>query len=370
MPWRYAESGRRERWRCDEKSFRRCILWYDDAGMLPVSHRSWQRLDRMSELTTAAGRLPLFGAIEAGGTKFVCAVGESTGRLLMETRIATRDPQTTFAEVFEFFRAAEVRFGSLRAFGVGAFGPLDIDPASARYGYLRKTPKAGWSDFDLRGMLVREFGRPVGFNTDVNAAGLAEYRWGRGAGLQSLVYVTVGTGIGAAIVYQGAPLVGATHSEIGHIYPRRHPLDRDFAGVCPFHGDCLEGLASGPAIHARIGSSSIELPAGDPLWDIEADYLGQLCAQLVATVAPHRILLGGGVMQQKHLFALARQRMQHWLGSYSQMPQLLDDGFIDSPGLGGQAGVTGALALAIDMVRDFEGAPHNNVGHIRDGSVT
>lgn len=297
-------------------------------------------------------RTSLFGAIEAGGTKFVCAIGDSTGRLLDEARISTRDPTATLADVFAYFHETQRRLGPLQAVGLASFGPLDINPASARYGYMLKTPKVGWSDFDFRGALMRELGTPVGFDTDVNAAGLAEHRWGAGIGLPSLVYVTVGTGIGAGVIYKGAAMVGVTHPEVGHIYLRRHPMDESFVGTCPFHWDCLEGVASGPSIVARSGRSLQEAPADDAIWDIEADYLGQLCAYLVMTYAPYRILLGGGVMQQERLFPLIRTRMRHWLAGYSQQDEVLSDAFIQPPALRGQAGVKGALALAIEAAKD------------------
>lgn len=290
----------------------------------------------------------LFGGIEAGGTKFVCAVGDAAGNVLAESRFPTRDPVTTFREVFDFFGAARARHGELRAYGIGSFGPLNINPLSAGYGRLLKTPKQGWSDFDLRGVLAGEVGQPVAISTDVNAAGLAEARWGNGKGLPTLVYVTVGTGIGAGLVYQGQPFCGLTHPEIGHIHVRRHPDDLQFAGVCPFHGDCLEGLASGPAIFARTGRSLADAAPTDEIWDIESDYLGQLCAQLVGTLSPHRILLGGGVMHQERLFESIRSRMRYWLGSYNLQPEIHEDDFVCAPGLGNQAGVKGALALAME----------------------
>lgn len=290
----------------------------------------------------------LFGGIEAGGTKFVCALGGAAGNVIEEARIPTRDPATTLREVCNFFARAQARHGKPRAYGVASFGPVDINPLSAGYGRMLKTPKMGWSDFDVRGVLERELGAPVGMSTDVNAAGMAEARWGNGQGLASLVYVTIGTGIGAGVIYRGQPLFGLTHPEIGHIHVRRHPRDLEFAGVCPFHGDCLEGLASGPAIFARGGYSLADASATDAIWDIEADYLGQLCAQLVGMLAPHRILLGGGVMQQERLFGSIRARMRHWLGSYNLQPEIQQQEFVCAPGLGSQAGVKGALALAIE----------------------
>lgn len=290
----------------------------------------------------------LFGGIEAGGTKFVCAVGDAMGNVVVESRMPTRDPVTTFRQVFDFFHAARAQHGELGAYGIASFGPLNINPLSAGYGRMLKTPKQGWSDFDLRGVLAGEFGKPVGISTDVNAAGLAESRWGNGKGLPSLIYVTVGTGIGAGVIYQGQPFFGLTHPEIGHIHVRRHPQDLQFAGVCPFHGDCLEGLASGPAIFARTERSLADAASTDEIWDIEADYLGQLCAQLVGTLSPYRILLGGGVMQQDRLFGAIQARMRYWLGSYNTQPEIHAEDFVCAPGLGNQAGVKGALALAMD----------------------
>jgi fructokinase len=290
----------------------------------------------------------LFGGIEAGGTKFVCAVGDATGRVIAESRFPTRDPVTTLREVFDFFHAARAQYGEMQAYGIASFGPLNVNPRSAGYGRVVSTPKPGWSGFDLRGVVAGEFGRPVGFNTDVIAAGLAEARWGNGVGLPMLVYVTVGTGIGAGVIYQGQPISGVTHSEMGHIHVRRHPRDLQFAGICPFHGDCLEGLACGPAIIARTGKSLEETGDADEIWNIEADYLGQLCAHLVCTVSPYRILFGGGVMQQERLFKLTRERMHGLLGSYNAQPEIQDDRFLCAPGLGNQAGVKGALVLAMD----------------------
>jgi fructokinase len=293
----------------------------------------------------------LYGAIEAGGTKFICALGDDSGRLLKEARIATRNPASTFADVFEFFRTAQTTWGALSGFGLAAFGPLELNRSSPQYGHTLQTPKSGWSNYDLRGVLAREFGKPVGFNTDVNAAGLAELRWCGFGHETNLAYVTVGTGIGAAVIHNGAPIVGLTHAEIGHVFLRRHEADRDYPGICRFHGDCLEGLASGPAIVARIGRSLDEALADDPIWEVEADYLGQLCALLVNTVAPHQILLGGGVMQQHRLFPAIRARMKYWLRGYCQRPEVMSDEYVRAPRLGAQAGIKGALALAIDATK-------------------
>jgi len=290
----------------------------------------------------------LYGGIEAGGTKFVCAVGNARGDILNETRIDTRDPETTLAQVFHFFSVFEAQRGPVKTFGVGTFGPLELRHDSPNYGFITNTPKPGWANTDLLGMLQREFGRPVGFDTDVNAAALAEWRWGAGQHLDSLVYVTVGTGIGAGVIHHGRPVHGLMHPEIGHVRVHRYPSDTDFAGICPFHGDCLEGLACGPAILARTGRSLSQAGSNDAIWDIEADYLGQLSAQLVLMHSPQRIFFGGGVMHQERLFTSIRARMQYWLHDYLPHSELQAADYITPPGLGGAAGIKGALALAVD----------------------
>jgi fructokinase len=290
---------------------------------------------------------PLYAAIEAGGTKFVCAIGDSTGRILDQTRIETRAPSLTLTDVLAYFAAAERKFGRLNALGVGAFGPVDLRPSSATFGFITSTPKPGWRNTDLAGVLRRGLNRPVYIDTDVNAAALGELRWGAGQGLESLVYVTVGTGIGMGAVHHGRAVHGLMHPEIGHIFVRRHSLDQDFAGVCPFHGDCLEGLACGPAIVARIGHPLDEAAPAEPIWAIEADYLGQLCATLVLSHSPERILMGGGVMREQ-LYAPVQARMLFWLNDYIQVDEIKSAGYISAPGLGATSGIKGALSLAFE----------------------
>ena len=287
-----------------------------------------------------------YGALEAGGTKFICALGDAQGDLHASTRLETRDPQATLAAVERWFQEITPPGATLRALGVGAFGPLDLTPGSARFGWITTTPKPGWRDTDLAGRLGRALGCPVRIDTDVNAAALAELRWGAGRGLASLAYVTVGTGIGAGIVHHGVPVHGMLHPELGHVRVRRHPQDAHFEGICPFHGDCLEGLASGPAIVARSGRRLEQAPAGHPIWTIESDYLGQLCALLVLSHSPHRIVLGGGVMQAG-LYPSIHERMRYWLGGYIASPALQEATYVGPPGLGGESGVRGALALAL-----------------------
>jgi fructokinase len=290
----------------------------------------------------------LFGAVEAGGTKFVCAVADESGTIHAEVRFPTADPESTLARVRDFFKAGRAAFRP-GAIGVACFGPVVLEPRDANYGHIGNTPKAGWSNTDVAAMLAREFSCAVGFDTDVNAAALAEHRWGAGRDTPNLVYLTVGTGIGGGVLVAGKALHGLMHPEIGHIHPRRHELDREFAGVCPFHADCLEGLASGPAILARTGSELQHLDAAHAQWEIEADYLGQLCAQLVLTISPQRIILGGGVIGNR-LFPLIRRQTLQWLGGYIERREILQniDSYIVPPALGARAGVLGALCLALD----------------------
>jgi fructokinase len=292
----------------------------------------------------------VYGGIEAGGTKFVCAIGDESGNVLREEQFPTQDSASTLARMRLFLRRGSEEFGALSGVGVGSFGPVQLDRRSAHYGYITRTPKPGWSGTDIIGGLAREFSCAVGFDTDVNAAALAEHRWGAAQDVQNLVYLTVGTGIGGGSVVNGKPTHGVMHPEMGHLYPRRHPRDAGFPGICPFHGDCMEGLASGPAIQARSGASLQELDLAHVQWELEADYLGQLCALLVLTLSPQRIVMGGGVMNQERLLEPIRRRMRRWLGGYIDRDEILSDdsAYIVTPGLGRRAGVLGALALAID----------------------
>jgi fructokinase len=292
-----------------------------------------------------------FGAVEAGGTKFVCAIGDDSGRILTETRFPTSDPASTLTALIACLRRQDAEWGPMTAIGLGSFGPIELNPASPLHGRILTTPKPGWSGTDVAGALEREFALPVAVDTDVNAAALAEHRWGAAQDVEDLVYVTVGTGIGGGALVGGRPVHGLMHPEMGHMLPRRHARDQEFPGICPFHGDCFEGLASGPAVLARSGASLDALAADHPQWEIEADYLAQLCMQLVLMLSPQRIVLGGGVMHQNPLFPAIRRRTQHWLGGYVQRTELEAgiDGFIVAPRLGAQAGIHGALALALEI---------------------
>lgn len=296
---------------------------------------------------------PLYGAIEAGGTKFVCAIGHSTGDWLEETRIATTTPADTLPAVLNFFDVAQRRHGEVASFGVASFGPVDINPSSANFGALLATPKRGWEGANLPQALRQRFARPVAVDTDVNAAALAEQQLGAGLGLRSVVYVTVGTGIGGGAVIEGRTLKGLMHPEMGHIRVQRHELDLDFAGTCPFHGDCLEGLASGPAITARWGATLQELGPAHAANDIIADYLGQLAATIALMLSCERIVFGGGVFLDSDMLPKMRsstaRTLKGYLLSLSQPAAM--QSFIAPAMLGTRAGLIGAMLVAIAHTR-------------------
>ena len=295
-------------------------------------------------------RRALYGAIEAGGTKFVCAAGYGPMDIApqMRTVIATTTPAETLAAVVAFFEQVRANAGAFSAFGVGAFGPVDIEPRSHTWGSILSTPKPGWAGTSLVAPLER-FGCPVALDTDVNAAALAEARLGAGRDANSLTYVTVGTGIGGGVIEQGRSIRGLLHPEMGHIRVRRDPRDGQFRGVCPFHGDCLEGLASGPAIVARWGAPMSALPIGHAGPDIIGGYLGQLAATIALMYASERIVFGGGVMSGADLLPRIRAVATEQLGGYLPI-EARAGGFerlIVAPALAGQAGITGALLLAM-----------------------
>jgi fructokinase len=290
---------------------------------------------------------PRVGGIEAGGTKFVCAIGVDPHHLDAETSFATTSPEETIAATIAFFRAHRQAL-PLAAVGIASFGPVDPDRRSPRFGHITTTPKPGWANTDLAGAIGRALDLPVGFDTDVNGAALAEHRWGAAQGLNTFVYLTVGTGIGGGGIVNGHLLHGLAHPEMGHIAVPHDMMRDPFAGVCPYHGDCLEGLASGPAIERRWGRQAEELPPDHPAWALEAEYLSLGIASYVYILSPQRIILGGGVMKQAHLFPLVRGRIRALLNGY--LPLLDGDGTlartIVPPALGDRSGVFGALALA------------------------
>lgn len=288
-----------------------------------------------------------FGGVEAGGTKVVCAVGSGPDDLRDEARLPTTSPDETLARVAAFFapHAAE-----LVAVGVGSFGPLDLDPASPTYGHVTSTPKPGWAQVDLRGRLARALGVPVALDTDVNAAALAEHRWGAARDVSSLLYLTVGTGIGGGALVEGRPLHGLVHPEMGHVRIPREAGD-PFPGACPFHGDCLEGLASGPALERRWGRPAEQLPPDHPAWTTLARELGLALTTFICVLSPARIVIGGGVAQQGSLLPRVRVEVARLLNGYVQARAITHelDRYIVPPGLGVRSGVLGALALAAQL---------------------
>lgn len=287
------------------------------------------------------------GGLEAGGTKFVCAVGTGPDDVRSEVRLVTTTPERTIREAVEFF-TAQARQAPLAALGIASFGPLDLDPRSATYGFITTTPKPGWQQVDLVTPLRGALGIPVVVDTDVNGAAIAEHRWGNGQGAGTLVYVTVGTGIGGGALVDGRPLHGLVHPEMGHLRVPHDPARDPFDGTCPHHGDCWEGLASAPALAARWGREPESLPDDHPAWDLEARYLALGLANVVLVVSPERIVLGGGVMARTRLFAAVRRELAGVLGGYLRTPALGEeiDGYLVPPALGDRAGVLGALALA------------------------
>ena len=304
---------------------------------------------------------PIYGAIEAGGTKFVCAVGSGTGELLLErTQFPTgSDPARLMRGVVEWFAAQEKKHGAMAGLGVASFGPVDLDERSPTYGFITTTPKPGWQNADIVGPLRRAFpGLPIGFDTDVNGAGVGEARWGAALGLEDFVYVTVGTGIGGGGMARGYLLHGLGHPEMGHMGLPRIPGD-DFEGACPFHGRCWEGLCSGPAIGKRTGMSVEQLPHDHPAWELTILYMAHSLANLTYVLSPRRIIVGGSVRKggqlgEEQFFARLRAAFREVLAGYISSPALTETGieeFIVPPQLGDDAGVCGAIALAHSKVQ-------------------
>jgi fructokinase len=283
------------------------------------------------------------GAIEAGGTKFVCGIGNEEGKIEDRISFPTGTPEETVRQAIRYFQDKKVE-----AIGIGSFGPVDLEPASPTYGHVTTTPKPGWADFDFLGTMKRALPVPYGWDTDVNAAAYGEAKWGAAAGLDSCVYFTVGTGIGAGVYTEGKLVHGLVHPEFGHILVRTHPED-SFAGNCPYHGNCLEGMAAGPALERRWGIKGDALAPDHPAWLFEAFYLAQAAVAAILILSPKKIIMGGGVMHQQQLFPMIRAEVQRMLNGYVASDALRDgiDQYIVPPGLGDNAGLCGALALGI-----------------------
>lgn len=295
----------------------------------------------MTAVQTIAG-------VELGGTKCVAVLARTTGDIERQVVVPTTDPDATLGELAAIL-ADWWQHGGFDAIGIGSFGPLVLDGARPDHGRIAATSKPGWAGADVLGRLARPFAVPVAFDTDVNAAALAEGRWGAAQGLSDYAYVTVGTGVGVGLIVGGRPTGGFGHCELGHMRVARQRGD-DWPGSCPFHGDCVEGLASGPAIAARLGGSGADAPPDHPVWDGVAHTLAELCQALVLAAAPHRILIGGGVAGgQAHLLPRIDRALRDSLAGYVTLPMVEGD-YVQQPGLGDRAGPLGPVAMAAALL--------------------
>ncbi|ETK36753.1 ROK family protein [Microbispora sp. ATCC PTA-5024] len=314
-----------------------------------------------------SGTSPVYGGIEAGGTKWVCAVADAGGRITDTEVIPTTTPAATLGGAVRFLRRHE----PLAAIGVGSFGPIDLRPGSPSYGHITSTPKPGWADTDIVSPLRAALGVPVQVDTDVNAAALGEWRRGAAAGLTTFAYMTVGTGIGVGVLVNGRPVHGLLHPEFGHIRVPRDAVRDPFAGSCPFHGDCLEGLASGEAMRRRWGRPAEHLD--DPsAWDLEADYLALAVLTLTYALSPERVVVGGGVAAHPSLLPAVRAKVLDLAAGYPATPALTDPAataaYVVGPSLGGRSGITGAVELARELAPDA-GSPGSAVDDDARGSA-
>ena len=288
----------------------------------------------------------LYGALEAGGTKMICSIGDENATILQRVSYPTTTPDETMPQMLNFFRNK-----GISALGIGSFGPLDLHPESKTFGYITTTPKQGWQHYPLQEAFQKELSIPVAIDTDVNAAALAEVIKGSAKGLDSCLYVTVGTGIGGGLMIDGKPVHGLVHPELGHMLLQAHLQDPTPEGFCPYHKGCLEGLSSGPSLEKRWGAKASTLPADHMAWEIEAYYLTQMCVNSIVCFSPQKIILGGGVMQQTHLFSRIHQLTKQLLNGYINSPMVTEriHEYITAPGLGVNSGAVGALLLAINI---------------------
>lgn len=284
----------------------------------------------------------VLGALEAGGTKMVCAIGNEKGEITEQVSIPTVTPEETVPKLLAFFRGK-----GIEALGIGCFGPIDLNRDSPTYGYITTTPKTAWQNYNIVGAFREELKVPVGFDTDVNGSALGEYTWGIGRGLNSCIYITIGTGVGVGVIADGKLLHGMLHPEGGHVLLSKLPEDT-YKGFCPFHENCFEGLAAGPAIEGRWGKKAIELADDKRVWEMEAEYIAQALVGYTCILSPQRIILGGGVMHQKQLLPLIRERFAKLLNGYLQTKELGDlDSFIVAQSLDDKQGIMGALKLGM-----------------------
>lgn len=294
--------------------------------------------------------MKLYGALEAGGTKMVCAIGDENGNILERISIPTRTPAETMGPMIDFFRGR-----GIRALGIGCFGPVDLNKKSPTYGYITSTPKLAWQNFPIVAEFEKALGVPVGFDTDVNAAALGEATWGCTKDVENSIYITVGTGVGVGVIIGGKPYHGMMHPEGGHILLGRHPDDPMVGSGCPFHENCLEGLAAGPSLEKRWGVKGAELTGRKEVWQLEAYYIGQALADYILILSPERIVLGGGVTHQEGLLALIRQETAKQLAGYIRTAATQNlDSYIVGVSLNDNQGVMGAVKLAMDAEKETE----------------
>lgn len=288
----------------------------------------------------------ILGALEAGGTKMVCAIGNEQGEVWERISIPTVSPEETMPRMIDFFREHHIE-----ALGIGCFGPINPVKGTRTYGYITSTPKLAWQNFNIVGAFQQALDCPVGFDTDVNASMLGEITFGAARGLDSCIYVTIGTGVGVGVYVNGGLLHGMMHPEAGHILLQRHPAD-SYGGKCPFHGNCLEGLAAGPAIEERWGAKGEELAGRREVWELEAYYIAQACVNYTLVYAPRRIILGGGVMHQEQLFSMIRRQFVELMAGYVRTPELEDmDSYIVPCSLNDNQGIMGCLQLAVEALK-------------------
>ena len=294
--------------------------------------------------------MKLYGALEAGGTKMVCAIGDENGNILERISIPTRTPAETMGPMIDFFRGKEIR-----ALGIGCFGPVDLKKGSRTYGYITSTPKLAWQNYPIVAEFEKTLGVPVGFDTDVNAAALGEATWGCTRDVENSIYITVGTGVGVGVIIGGKPYHGMLHPEGGHILLARHPDDPMVGSGGPFHENCLEGLAAGPSLEKRWGIKGAELTGRKEVWQLEAYYIGQALADYILILSPERIVLGGGVTHQEGLLALIRQETAKQLAGYIRTAAIDHlDSYIVGVSLNDNQGVMGAVKLAMDAEKETE----------------
>ncbi len=291
-----------------------------------------------------------YGALEAGGTKMVCAIGDHQGNILHRISIPTGTPADTMPPMIEFFRSHNIA-----ALGIGCFGPVDLDKSSPTYGHITTTPKLAWTNYPIVQVFREALGVPVGFDTDVNAAALGEATWGCTKDVDNSIYITIGTGVGVGVIANGKPYHGMIHPEGGHILLGRHPQDPMVGSCCPFHENCMEGLAAGPSLEKRWGVKGAELSQRPEVWELEAYYIGQAVTNYIMTLSPQRIILGGGVMHQDCLLPLVRREVSRQVNGYIRGKGMDDlEHYIVGVSLNDNQGVMGAVKLAMDALKEQE----------------